>query len=94
MYYRKLNDVMRKKSYLLPCIDDNLEPLRGKIWFCTLHLASGYWHIKMHDYDIENTAFATHIGLYEINQMAKQMLLQLSSILWKMSLMDLLVVSA
>jgi len=67
--YRKLNDVTRKNSYPLPRIDDHLEALRGKKWFCTLDLASGYWQVKMHEGDKEKTAFCSHMGLYEFNVM-------------------------
>ncbi len=35
----------------------------------TLDLATGYWQIKMSDLDIEKTAFASHVGLYEFLQM-------------------------
>ena len=67
--YRKLNNVTRKNAYPLPRIDDNLEALKGKKWFCTLDLASGYWQVKMHEGDKEKTAFASHMGLYEFNYM-------------------------
>jgi hypothetical protein len=61
--------VTRKNSYPLPRIDDHLEALHDKSWFCTLDLASGYWQIKMNADDVEKTAFASHIGLYEFNYM-------------------------
>ncbi len=64
--YHSLNDVTRKNLYPLPCIDDNLEALKGKKWFCTLHLATGYWQIKMSD---KKTAFASHLRLYEFLKM-------------------------
>ena len=67
--YRKLNDITRKDSFPLPRIDDHLDKLRGKSWFCTLDLASGYWQIKMNEADKEKTAFASHVGLYEFNFM-------------------------
>ena len=67
--YRKLNDITRKDSFPLPRIDDHLDRLRGKSWFCTLDLASGYWQIKMNEADKEKTAFASHVGLYEFNFM-------------------------
>ncbi len=41
--YCSLNDVTRKNLYPLHRIDDNLETLKGKKWFCTLDLATGYW---------------------------------------------------
>ncbi len=56
--YHSLNDVSRKNLYPLPRIDDNLEAPKGKKWFCTLDLATGYWQIKMSDMDFEKTTFA------------------------------------
>ena len=67
--YRKLNKATRRDAYPLPRIDDNLEALRGKKYFCTLDLASGYWQIKVAMEDREKTAFATHLGLFEFNVM-------------------------
>ncbi len=67
--YRSLNDVTRKNSYPFPRIDDNLEALKGKKWFCTLDLATDNWQIKMIELDIEKTAFAYHVGLYEFLKM-------------------------
>ena len=67
--YRLLNEATRKNSYPLPRIDDNLEALKDKSWFCTLDLATGYWQIKMDDADVEKTAFASHVGLYEFLKM-------------------------
>ncbi len=63
--YHKLNDVTHKDTYPLPRIDDILEALRGAKYFCSIDLASGYWHIKVADKDRENTAFGSHLGLYE-----------------------------
>ncbi len=63
--YRKLNDVIHKDAYPLPRIDDILEALREAKYFCSIDLASGYWHIKVVDKDREKTAFGSHLGLYE-----------------------------
>ncbi len=67
--YRSLSDVTWTNSYTLPRIDDNLEALKGKKWFCILDLAIGYWQIKMSDLEIEKTAFTSHVGLYEFLKM-------------------------
>ncbi len=64
-----MNDVTGKNSYPLRCIDDNLEALKGKKWFCTLDLATGYWQIKMSHMDVEKTAFASHVRLYKFLKM-------------------------
>ncbi|GFU12543.1 retrovirus-related Pol polyprotein from transposon 412 [Trichonephila clavipes] len=42
MDYRRLNDVTKKDSCLLPRIDDTLDALAGNTWFSTLDLKSGY----------------------------------------------------
>ncbi len=65
-----MNDVTRKNSYPISHIDHNLEALKGKKWFCTLDLATGYWEIKMSDMDVEKTAFASHVKLYEFLKMS------------------------
>ena len=44
--YRKLNDVTKKDSYLLP-----------RKWFSTLHLQSGYWQVEIAEENKEKTAF-------------------------------------
>ncbi len=66
---RSLNDVTRNNLYPIPRIDDNLEALKGKKWFCTLDLATGYWQIKISDMDVEKTAFASHVGLCKFLKM-------------------------
>ncbi|GFU12359.1 retrovirus-related Pol polyprotein from transposon 17.6 [Trichonephila clavipes] len=46
--YRRLNDVTKKDSYLLPRIDDTLDTLAGNTWFSTLDLKSGYCSCNAH----------------------------------------------
>jgi len=41
--FRKLNAVIKKDSYSLPRIDDQLS---GNVRYFTLDLKSGYWQIK------------------------------------------------
>jgi hypothetical protein len=64
--YRKLNEKTVKDSYPMPLIEDKLDRLGKSRYFSSLDLASGYWQIKMHPNSIEKTAFATHMGLYEL----------------------------
>ncbi len=64
-----MNDVTRKNLYPLSRIDINLQALKGKKWFCTFDLATSNWQIKMSDTDVEKTAFASHVGLYEFLKM-------------------------
>ena len=46
--YRKLNLVTKKDAYPLPRIDDALDLLANKKYFCTLDLASGFYQLPMH----------------------------------------------
>jgi putative transposase len=55
--YRKLNDVTKKDSYLLPRIDELLEKYKVAKWFTSLDLAAGYHQIEMEEKDKEKIAF-------------------------------------
>ena len=63
--YRKVNAVTKKDAYPLPRIDDALDQLSGKAYFCTFDLASGYYQLPMSERDAHKTAFITHLGLFE-----------------------------
>ena len=69
--YRKLNQVMRKDAYPLPCINMMLHALHGSQWFSTLDLISGYWQVELEGADKEKTAFCTTSteGLYQFKVM-------------------------
>ena len=69
MDYRKLNDVTRKDSYPLPCIDESIEALSGAKWFSTLDLKSGYWQVELDPQDKEKTAFSLGNGLWQFTVM-------------------------
>jgi hypothetical protein len=69
IYYRKLNDVMRKDCFPLPRIDDTLDTLAGAKWFSTLDLKSSYWHVDLHLDDKEKTAFSRGQGLWQFTVM-------------------------
>ncbi|GFW99446.1 hypothetical protein TNCV_3007481 [Trichonephila clavipes] len=62
--YRRLNNVTKKDSYLLPRIDDTLDTLAGNTLFSTLDLKSGYWQVEFHPDDKKKTAFTTGKGLW------------------------------
>ena len=64
--YRKLNAITKRDAYPLTCIDDALEQLAFKMYFCTFDLASGYFQLPMHPDDCHKTAFITHLGLFEL----------------------------
>ncbi|GFW34770.1 transposon Tf2-8 polyprotein [Trichonephila clavipes] len=65
--YRKLNAICKTNAKPLPRIDSLLDKLNSAKFFSTLDLASGYWHIPLHDKDKEKLAFVTTEG-YEIKE--------------------------
>ncbi|GJT55614.1 reverse transcriptase domain-containing protein [Tanacetum coccineum] len=55
--YRKLNDATRKDHFLLPFMDQMLERLTGKKYYCFLDGFSGYFQIPIDPQDQEKTTF-------------------------------------
>ena len=54
-----------KDAYPLRRIDEALDQLAEAKWFHTLDLVSVYWQVAMKPESGEETAFCTHLGLYE-----------------------------
>jgi hypothetical protein len=68
--YRSLNDDIVKNKYLLPCIEDLFDQMRGARVFSKIDLRSGYHQIKIRPSDIPKTTFSTRYGLYEFTVMS------------------------
>ena len=65
--FRAVNSRTEKDAYPLPLIEECLNSLVGKTWFCTLDMNSGYWQIVIADEG--KTAFITKFGLYQLVRM-------------------------
>ncbi|BES95719.1 multicellular organismal development [Nesidiocoris tenuis] len=68
--FRKINQVTKKDSYSLPCIQELLDALGGAKWFCSVDLKCGYWQIALKEEDKEKTAFSLYRkGLWQFKVM-------------------------
>jgi hypothetical protein len=65
MDYRSLNEVTIKNKYPLPWINDLFDQLEGASVFSKIDLRSGYFQLKIREYDIPKTGFVTRYGSYE-----------------------------
>jgi hypothetical protein len=63
--YRALNKATVKNWYLLPRIDDLFDRLLGAKVFSRIDLRSGYYQIRIADWDEEKTACRMRYGSYE-----------------------------
>ncbi|XP_019158165.1 PREDICTED: uncharacterized protein LOC109154882 [Ipomoea nil] len=67
--YRKLNAVTRKDHFPLPFIDQMLERLAGRSYFCFLDGYSGYFQIPIAPEDQEKTTFTCPFGTFAYRRM-------------------------
>ncbi|CAM8900099.1 unnamed protein product [Rhodiola kirilowii] len=68
--YRKLNAVTRKDHFPLPFIDQMLDRLVGKPYFCFLDGFSGYNQIPIAPEDQEKTTFTCPFGTFAFRRMS------------------------
>ncbi|CAM9000197.1 unnamed protein product [Rhodiola kirilowii] len=68
--YRKLNAVTRKDHFPLPFIDQMLDHLAGKPYFCFLDGFSGYNQIPIAPKDQERTTFTCPFGTFAFRRMS------------------------
>jgi len=67
--YRKLNQATRKDHFPLPFMDQMLERLAGKAYYCFLDGYSGYNQITVDPQDQEKTAFTCLFGIFAYRKM-------------------------
>ncbi|XP_022040336.1 uncharacterized protein LOC110942883 [Helianthus annuus] len=67
--YRKLNDDTHKDHFLLPFIDQMLERLSMKSFFCILDGFSGYFQIPIAPVDQEKTTFTCPFDTFSYRRM-------------------------
>ena len=63
--YRQINKVTVKNKYPLPRIKDLFDQLQGAGVFSKIDLRSRYYHLRVKDVNVSNTAFRTRYGHYE-----------------------------
>ncbi|KAL4281095.1 hypothetical protein GQ457_03G019720 [Hibiscus cannabinus] len=70
MDYRKLNKATKKNHFPLPFIDQMLDRLAGKAYYCFLDGYSGYNQIAIAPEDQEKTTFTCPYGTYAFRRMS------------------------
>ncbi|GJZ75264.1 reverse transcriptase domain-containing protein [Tanacetum coccineum] len=67
--YRKLNEATHKDHFPLPFMDQMLERLAGKEYYCFLDGFSGYFQIPFDPHDQEKTTFTCPYGMFAYHRM-------------------------
>jgi transposase InsO family protein len=68
--YRALNKKTVKQHYPLPHIDDQLDRLRGQVYYTSLDLSGAYHQVPMSSDARQKTAFITPDGVYCFKRMS------------------------
>ena len=63
--YRRLNEISRKDSYPILCIDETLKTIVASKYISKMDVISAFHRICVKDGDEWKIAFNTHFGLYE-----------------------------
>ncbi|XP_027156212.1 uncharacterized protein LOC113756982, partial [Coffea eugenioides] len=67
--YRRLNSVTKKDHFPLPFIDQMVERLAGRVYYCFLDGFSGYFQIAIAPEDQEKTTFTCPFGTFAYRRM-------------------------
>ena len=70
MNYRKLNSWTKKDHFPMPFMDQMLERLVGKKWYCFLDGYSGFNQISITPEDQEKTTFTCPYGTFAFRRMS------------------------
>ena len=64
-----MNAVTIKDNYPMPFIEEKLESYRGKRYFSSIDMTSGYWQFLVDPRARRLTTFVCHMGAYEYVRM-------------------------